>query len=170
MSARTREGKTKRVDFLAAPVGDGTMIVMFTDITEKQVLEEERLPTPALITHTMRPVVAAADECFEKYGVAGKAKLKIPPLPPLPDDGPGASGQEVLRLAMLEEGVLRAVEQHHLFGVERALAQQPGQPHHRVQRRADLVADIGQEVGLGGIGGVCFRLAALKLGFVKPCF
>ena len=33
--------------------------------------------TPALITDAMKPVVDASKACFEKYGVAGKAKLKI---------------------------------------------------------------------------------------------
>jgi len=33
--------------------------------------------TPALISDGMKPVVAGADECFKKFAVAGKAKLKI---------------------------------------------------------------------------------------------
>jgi hypothetical protein len=33
--------------------------------------------TPALISTGMKPVVDAANECFTKFGVAGKAKLKI---------------------------------------------------------------------------------------------
>jgi hypothetical protein len=33
--------------------------------------------TPALINDAMKPVVAAANACFAKFGVAGKAKLKL---------------------------------------------------------------------------------------------
>ena len=33
--------------------------------------------TPAMITEAMKPVVEAAQKCFEKMGVAGTAKLKI---------------------------------------------------------------------------------------------
>jgi hypothetical protein len=33
--------------------------------------------TPAVVTEAMKPAVEAAQKCFEKLGVAGKAKLKI---------------------------------------------------------------------------------------------
>jgi hypothetical protein len=33
--------------------------------------------TPAMIQDAMKPVVVAAQACYEKYGVAGKAKLRI---------------------------------------------------------------------------------------------
>lgn len=42
LSTSTRDGKNKHVDFLAGPVDDGRTIVMFNDITEKELLEEER--------------------------------------------------------------------------------------------------------------------------------
>jgi len=42
MSIKPRDGETRRVDFQAAPIGDGRIIVMFSDVTERQVLEEER--------------------------------------------------------------------------------------------------------------------------------
>jgi hypothetical protein len=36
----------------------------------------EQLTAP-VISHAMRPVVEAANECFKKYGIAGKGKLKM---------------------------------------------------------------------------------------------
>ncbi|MEI6218325.1 MAG: transporter substrate-binding domain-containing protein, partial [bacterium] len=42
LSTSTRDGKNKHVDFLAGPVGDGRIIIVFNDVTEKELLEEER--------------------------------------------------------------------------------------------------------------------------------
>lgn len=42
LAVSTRDGKKKHVDFLASPVGDGRVIVLFADVTEKELQEEER--------------------------------------------------------------------------------------------------------------------------------
>ncbi|MEI6969918.1 MAG: transporter substrate-binding domain-containing protein [bacterium] len=42
LSASTMDGKKRHIDFRAVPIGDGRVVVMFSDVTEKELMEEER--------------------------------------------------------------------------------------------------------------------------------
>ena len=62
--------------------------------------------------------------------------------------------QDVIEHA--EQGGARAVDLAQVVALQRVefgLEQQPGQPDHRIHRRADLVAHVGEELALGPVGG-----------------